>query len=282
MRRSWLLWLVALAWAGVALAALSPEAFTQEYATTLRAKLPGSTVEIVEPLQLRVTDAKGNPSTAYLDNAYRQYQQDPDARQEIIEHHAKSIAEMSVDTPLLPENIVPIIKDLGWIAETNRSIGESGGRKMGERVHEPLNEALVIVYAEDTPNNIRYFSPAALAEAGVKRDQLRALAVRNLRRLLPQVEFHQGDLFTMLTVGGTYEASLLLLEDLWTGGKLKVDGEIVVAVPSRDVLLVTGTKNEEGVRQMRDAASEIFDEGSYTLTKELFVYRGGKFVRYTR
>src|SRR5687767_14782024 len=121
MRRPWqALLLGALAWTGVASnvawAALSPEAFTQEYATTLRAALPAYQVEITEPLQLRVTDANGDTSTAYLDNAYRQYQADPDARQEIIEQHVKGIAEMAVDTPLVPANIVPVIKDHAWLA----------------------------------------------------------------------------------------------------------------------------------------------------------------------
>jgi uncharacterized protein YtpQ (UPF0354 family) len=280
MRRPWLWLLGALAWAGVAFAALSPEAFTQEYASTIRAKLPGHKIEILEPLQLRITDPKGIDSTAFLDNAYRQYQANPDAREEIIEQHARSIVEMSVDAPLLATNIVPIIKDLAWLEETNRALQQRGGEKMGERVYEALNDVLVVVYAEDTPTNIRYFSPEMLAKAGVGRDQLRALAVENLRRLLPKVEFHKGELFTMLTAGGNYEASLLLLDDLWTGGGLEVDGEIVVAVPSRDVLLVTGSKNKEGIAQLRDAAAELFDEGSYTLTKELFVYRKGKFVRF--
>lgn len=280
MRRALPLLLAALAWAGVAFAALSPEAFTQEYASTIRARLPDHKIEIIAPLHLRITDPKGLDSTAFLDNAYRQYQADPDARQDIIERHAQSMVEMSVDAPLVPANIVPIIKDVGWLEETSRAMQQHGGKKMGERVYDVLNDALVVVYAEDTPNNIRYFSPDVLAKAGVERGKLRALAVDNLRRLLPQVEFHQGGLFTMLTAGGNYEASLLLFDDLWTRGKLEVDGEIVVAVPSRDVLLVTGSKNEEGIAQLREAAAEIFDEGSYTLTKQLFVYRKGKFVRF--
>jgi len=104
--------------------------------------------------------------------------------------------------------------------------------------------------------------------------------VANLRRVLPDIELHEGPLVSMLTAGGTYEASLLLLEDLWAGDKPKVDGDYVVAVPSRDVLLITGSRNQEGLAKLRELAEEIATTGSYALTSELFIRRNGAFRRY--
>ena len=285
MRRTWLALMVVLAWTGAAIddarAALSPEAFTQEFASALRAALPkGHKVEIVAPLHLRITDGEGGESTSFLDNAYRQYQADPDSRQELIELRVKSVLELADTSPLKPANIVPIIKDHAWVTETNESVRAASGKVASERVTEALNDVLVIVYAEDTPTNISYFTPEDLAKAGVDRAKLRALAVENLRRILPQLEVHRGEAFSMVNAGGTYEASLLLLDDLWNGDTFKVDGEIVVALPSRDVLLVTGSKNRRGLVKMREAATELFEEGSYTLTKELMVYRNGRFERF--
>jgi uncharacterized protein YtpQ (UPF0354 family) len=282
MRRWLALLFAAFAGSPTALAALSPEAFTKEYVSLLRAALPGHQIEIIKPLEVRVRDAEGGTSSAFLDNAYNQYNADPDARQEILERHAASIAEtLRNSAPLAPENIVPIIKDRAWLNETRAAAQQAAGAApVPRQVVEDINDELVIVYAEDTPLNIRYFDLDALAKAGVDRQKLRAQAVANLRRVLPTIEYHRGELFTMLTAGGNYEASLLLMDDIWTGDQLKVDGEPVIAVPSRDVLLVTGTRNAAGIAKLREIAREVASEGTYTLTRELFVYRKGAFVRF--
>lgn len=78
----------------------------------------------------------------------------------------------------------------------------------------------------------------------------------------------------------TYQPSLLLFDDIWNGGAIKVDGEIVVAVPARGVLLVTGSRNEKGVEKVREIAQDLATDGNYTLTSTLFVYRKGTFVRF--
>ncbi len=264
-----------------ALAALSKEAFTQEFATVLRAAVPGHKVDIVEPLHLRITHPDGTDSTAYLDNAFKEYQSDPDARQELIERRVAAWVE-SIDSdgvPLDPKNIVPIIKDRGWVEEA-RTMSKARGFDPDEsQVTEDYNDELVIVYAEDTPRNVRYFTSKDLAKAGVERSKLRALAIANLRRVLPKIEAHQGEVYSMYTADGNYEASLLLFDDLWDGD-IRVDGDIVVAIPTRDVLLITGSKNAEGIARLREVADELTAEGTYTISPALFVYRTGKFRRF--
>ena len=64
-----------------------------------------------------------------------------------------------------------------------------------------------------------------------------------------------------------------------TSGQIKVEGDIVVAVPARDVLLVTGSQSREGLKAVRAAVADVM-KGGYALTDTLFVYRGGKFVRF--
>jgi uncharacterized protein YtpQ (UPF0354 family) len=81
----------------------------------------------------------------------------------------------------------------------------------------------------------------------------------------------------LVRAGGTYEASLLLVHGLWSSGQIKVDGDIVAAVPARDVLLITGSGNQANVARLRALALKLAT-GPYALTSALFVYRGGKFV----
>ncbi len=83
----------------------------------------------------------------------------------------------------------------------------------------------------------------------------------------------------MITAGGDYVPSLLLLDEIWSGGTLDVEGEIVIAIPTRDVLLFTGSGNKEGVKKLRELAKKTARRRPYSLTDRLFVYRGGKFER---
>ena len=258
---------------------LSKEAFTQQFAKALRAE--GMSVKVKGELELEVKDAAGKEMTAYLDNAYALYASDPKARKAVIQRYVRSLLDSAKDqdAPLDRSRIVPVVKDRGWLAEIRKVAQERGGKPM-DNIFEDLNEDLVIVYAQDSPRNIRYLIGDNLAELGLKKNELRALAVDNLRNLLPDVELRRGPLFSMITAGGDYEASLLLFDDLWAGGKLEVDGDVVVAVPSRDLLLFTGSRNRPGLARLREVASKAAREASYSLTDRLFVYRNGKFERF--
>jgi len=85
------------------------------------------------------------------------------------------------------------------------------------------------------------------------------------------------DGYYMLTAGGNYEASLLLADSIWNQENFPVDGELVTAIPARDVLLITGSNHKEGIDQMRKAVEDIYFNGSYSVSPELFVFKEGRF-----
>jgi uncharacterized protein YtpQ (UPF0354 family) len=257
--------------------------FTQEFATELRAraKASGSTVTVARDLELRIKDSSGKEATAFLDNAYTEYSAHPEARAEVTDKYVQAFLEpRNGAAPIDRRRIVPVVKDRSWLAEIRESLQARGAKQPWETVWEDLNEDLVILYAEDSPRNVKYLSPKSLIELGLRKDQLRSLAVSNLRKLLPEPQITAGPLISMVTAGGSYEASLLLFDDLWSGGRTAVDGELIVAVPSRDVLLFTGSKNQAGIARLREAATGVAHEASYRLTDRLFVYRAGRFQRF--
>ncbi|HEY5759048.1 MAG TPA: DUF1444 family protein [Steroidobacter sp.] len=254
---------------------LSPEQFTEEFRAALVQALPGHAVDVVEPLRLNVKKTDGEEATAYLDNAYNEYSRTPSAKADVIAKYLATFAEAAQGPrPLTPEQIVPVVKDRGWL----KHVG--GSKANTKQVIEDLNADLVVVYAEDGPQNIRYFSADDLQKAGVQRPALRELAIANLRRILPPPEAVKGPVISMMTAGQDYVSSLLLLDEIWNDGNLAVDGEIVIAIPTRDVLLFTGSKNKDGVKKLRELAQQAHADGPYSLTDRLFVYRGGKFQRF--
>jgi uncharacterized protein YtpQ (UPF0354 family) len=172
---------------------------------------------------------------------------------------------------------VPVIKDRAWLDDNRR------GMNLKERdldfVFEDLNDQLVVVYAEDTVRTMRYVMSN---EDFGPRGDLRARAVDNLSRMLPDVEMKGRPGFWLVSAGGDYEASLLLFDRMRRSKKIKVNGQIVVAVPAKDILMVTGSKDRNALAEMRKIAAEAVGESRYGITDTLFVYRDGRFVKYGR
>lgn len=264
---------------------LSKSAFTDEFATRLRQAAPTLKVEIKAEPELKLTTSAGHDSIAYLDNSYTAYRASPKDREAIFAQYIGGTIEAgnvsAKDTPLDQSMITPVIKHRAWLTEIISSTkGHGLGDKPVEFVYEPLNAELVIAYAEDSPKTLSYLTPTRLQTTGLKMTDLRKLAVENLKRMLTQVEAKGGNGIYLMTAGGTYEASLLLFDDIWQEKKLKVEGDYVVAVPSRDMLLITGSENKEGIKKVRELAKGTVAEASYRLRADLFVYRDGRFVRF--
>ena len=66
----------------------------------------------------------------------------------------------------------------------------------------------------------------------------------------------------MLSAGGDYVASLLLLEEVWQECKSSVDGDVIAAVPTRDVLLFTGSSSHEGIVALRKSVDRLEQTGA--------------------
>lgn len=258
---------------------LTPREFTREYAEALRKASPRLKVSVAKDLELRVISADGSESTSFLDNAYDEYKLDPKAKADVIRRFVAAGLETigTVRDGVDRARIVPIIKDRPWLEETRQGLMSRGAKEVPEQVYEDFSPDLIIVYAEDSPKNIRYLGPKDLELANVDRSELRALASENLKRLLPKIERHGANGLYMITAGGNYEASLLVLDSIWSDGQMDVSGDVVVAVPTRDLLLVTGSQDSQGIEKVRQMAKEASTGGSYGLTQKLFVYRNGRF-----
>ena len=254
--------------------------FSAEVARGLAAKMPDAKITVLGELELLVKRAEGRETTLQLRNRYNEYKTDPGSLAKIIADYYEPIEKPAVAT-VDRARIVPVIKDRAWLADNERGLMARGVKSAGmpaRFVSETFNDELVILYAIDEANRMRYLM--ANETIGVERDKLRRLAIENLNRILPKIEMHQGGDIAMMTAGGDYEASLLLFDDIWRDGKIKMNGDIVVAVPAKDVLLITGSKSRKGIAGVRELAAKYKAESRYEITDTLFVYRDGRFTRF--
>jgi len=266
--------------AGVARAEnLTPRSFTEVVARAVTAAIPSAKVTVNEDLQFVVRYANGASATSNLAKAYKSYEREPQTLDDLVHAQITALQEAGGDANGLPKldrsRIIPVIKDRQWFEQTQRRGREQTPPQ--ELVAEPLNSELVVVYAEERLGTLRVLSTRD--DVG-DRARLRDLALANLSRMLPKIEIRAGaDSILLISAGGDFEASLLLADKLWSSDQIKVDGDIVAAVPAKDVLIVTGSHNAPGLARLRAAAAR-FAPGPDGLTTTLFVYRYGKFVKF--
>jgi uncharacterized protein YtpQ (UPF0354 family) len=180
--------------------------------------------------------------------------------------------------PVNRDRIVPVLKPRAWLAAAEQTLGGPGAD--GMPAWDPLGTELCVVYAEDRPASVRILSEAQVRGLGLSREALRALAGRNLGTVVPELHIRGGDGVYLIEAGGVYESSLVF----WAGlvsDRLKVKGQPVVAVPARDVLLVTGSEDAKGLARVREHAAQALAGSAYPLTASLYVRRGQRLEPFT-
>lgn len=142
-------------------------------------------------------------------------------------------------------------------------------------VKRDLVADLILFYAFDEPTCFTMVAERDLARLDLDAKGLHDIAMINLRRLIHDPEMHQisSGVF-MLTCGGNFEATTLLLDEIWQQAAKMVVGKLVVAIPARDVVTFTGTDNREGLAFLRSKVSMILETGDHTLTRNFIVRNG--------
>ena len=261
---------------------LTPGEFTDAYAARLEKLDTAVSVQYVRELEIGYVNAKRNEQTVFLDNAYRDYSRDTDSLEAILDRYVKATCDADrsdVFSRIDVNRIVPVIKDAAYALASVAPKGKSGQEDFRQEFyHEPLNRELHIYYAHDTDSSVRYLSREEIAALGMGPDRLKEKAVSNLTNILPGIE-RRGEAGTyMVTAGGTYEASLLLFDAIWTKENFDVKGDIVIAVPRRDLLLVTGSEDENGLKTLDKLAELAVSEANHTVTSRLFVRKNGDWL----
>ena len=256
---------------------LTPPAFTQEFARALARTRPSANVSVAGDLKLMIKETDGLVRNIQLNNAYNEYKLDPQRFDDLVATFSAIFSQSaSKEAGLDRTRIVPVIKDRQWLDELHNTLKARGVAQ--QHLADRFNDELVIVYAQDDPNRMRYLTTQE--DFGLSREELRSLAIANLKRVLPKIEMGRVGDVALMSAGGNYEASLLLIDDIWSSGQIQVNGDIVVAIPTRDTLLVTGSRSRSGLKLVRELTAKFKAQGPYELTDTLSRYRDGRFTRF--
>jgi uncharacterized protein YtpQ (UPF0354 family) len=113
-------------------------------------------------------------------------------------------------------------------------------------------------------------------------ENLRPLAIENLRRVLPKIQIAGMTKDVVgVSAGDDYTSSLLVLNGLWSSPeRFKVKGDVVVAIPSREIILATGTENGK-FSEFRAIVAALYAKGRFPLSRTLLVHRNNRFTTFT-
>lgn len=107
----------------------------------------------------------------------------------------------------------------------------------------------------------------------VSRRELRRRAAGYLDRMVDRVEIHGQPPALMLSFAGM-ESSVVLADDFWDGLAGSVPGEVVIGVPARDVVILTGSRSPSGIAKAQRAVNRVFYAGGpHLLLHHLLVRR---------
>ncbi|MFI6521340.1 DUF1444 domain-containing protein [Spirillospora sp. NPDC050679] len=138
-----------------------------------------------------------------------------------------------------------------------------------EPIREPLAGDLYVTYAlelADEQGRGRRHEHVArrhCADLGVAPEDLRRLAAVNLHSRRPDLALNWYPDARAVTVSlgeGGLESGLLLDEGFLDKLAQDVEGDLVAAVPGRDVFVATGTGHPDGVEKLRWAAARVWSE----------------------
>ncbi|MCH4296695.1 DUF1444 family protein [Shewanella sp. 3B26] len=254
--------------------------FSKKYSSVVVELHSGAKAEIRGELEVKITMPNGKELTAFLDNAYKDYLNSPKDIEIIIQNYASSLnlSDDLENNKFGKEYIFPVIKDNVYIQQIEDMFKDSGKKGL---VYEKLNDVLYVVYAFDTPKAIRFMTEEDLLETGVKRDELRELAKGNLKKSIPNIHL-EGDTsrLSMLVADGMYEASFLLFDGVWTKEQIPVNGDIVVYAPTRGLLLITGSEDEESLAKIHSIVYNPENNWSHIVAEVGFIRVGNTWKVY--
>jgi uncharacterized protein YtpQ (UPF0354 family) len=144
--------------------------------------------------------------------------------------------------------------------------------------HNVLDEYfadIAVGYAVGPPYGDRMVTWSDLERRDLSRRALRRQAVSNLDSLLDAVRVHGQPPALMLSFQG-FESSLVLADPFWDGLEGSVPGELVIGVPARDVVIITGSRSRSGIEKAQRAVDRVFFAGGpHLLVRDLLVRRDG-------
>ncbi|MBS4200041.1 DUF1444 domain-containing protein [Bacillus sp. FJAT-49732] len=167
------------------------------------------------------------------------------------------------------KKIYPVIRSTSFPLETNDGI---------QFMTDDHTAETRIYYALDLGNTYRMLDEKLIEKEGLDPQKIREIARFNVRSLSTQMKKDAlaGNDFYFLNTNDGYDASRILNEKFLQETAETIEGDMVVAVPHQDVLIIGDIRNGTGYDILAELTMSFFTSGNVPITALSFVYEDGK------
>jgi len=237
-----------------------------------------------DPANFALTVGEGDkPSTMFLHNAYNHYLAAPRLKRSAVLNEfvmGSRVPEMPETWDEVKPLMRPRVRDrfYHWAMPRQLELAGHDPSEMIQPVLRSICEQLNVELAVDTEHSIATFDRDRLEEWGIDEDTAFAAARDNLWSVSNDDFLQPQPGVYVSPWRDNWDASRLYLHDLiW---QLKVKGLPVAAVPSRDVLIVTGSEDAEGLLALASLAEETINNDPRPSTPAPFILEDGAWRRF--
>ncbi|MFA9559066.1 DUF1444 domain-containing protein [Evansella sp. AB-rgal1] len=167
------------------------------------------------------------------------------------------------------KNIYPVIRSTSFPTETQ------DGK---EFIYSDHTAETRIFYALDRGSSYTLIDKATLENEGKTLNEIQEIAKFNVRSLPYSLkeDIVAGNKFYFLHSDDGYDASRIVNESLLKEMEKKIEGEMALAVPHQDVLIIADLRNETGYDVLAQMVFQFFSEGRIPITALPFLYENGE------
>lgn len=194
-----------------------------------------------------------------------------EAVDDLVAHVEEALSIMNRDYTLqeMEKYIYPVIRSTSFQTETK------DGEKLVTKDHTAETR---IFYAIDLGKSYRLIEAELLEKEGWSEKRLHENALFNLRALscdYKKDQVQDNDFYFIATQDG-YDASRILNEHFLEEIKAQCEGDMAIAVPHQDVLIIADIKNDTGYDVLAQIAMKFFAEGRIPITSLALMYENKK------
>jgi uncharacterized protein YtpQ (UPF0354 family) len=240
--------------------------FTAAAAQAIEELHPGTDVRILAPLKLQV-QPPGGAKTGELDlrPLFEAVGPIPGSRavetERYLRHELALRHPLQGNRPIALAHVTPLVRTWDFLARSRENGPEPWSR--------PLAGPLVICLAEDRGDSLAYLTRDQILRLGGTEEATYRVALNNLAALPQKPKRVSIGQVQALEWAAGEPAPLLLRDDLWTAAATGLPGQVIAAVPSRDLLLYTSTQTPGGREALQQLVRQMAAQEKAPSSREL-------------
>ncbi len=186
---------------------------------------------------------------------------------DVIHRMEETIRALEQDKDLRErkQSIFPVLRSPSFPAE----------KRDGTRlIHRSHTAETTIYYALDLGKSYALIDEKMMRESNMKEEEIHQIALENINKLdvIPKRDDVAGNVFYFFSPKDGYAASRVLNQTLLRNMNKKMSGEMGVAIPHQDVLILADIRNETGYQILGKLTIDFCMKGDIPLSPLPFLY----------